>query len=281
MITFNVYCKKKSPINYVTFRNLFLIIMVVLCSFSCNNIVEAGLDKVENRSGSNFDFSIYGVKHNDMLDYVTTLTGFDTISRQAVFNYGNTYSNDGFSSSLGSWTEHDDSYVLIFYLIDNPTEACDTLYSLGMISNSEINLCGRLIAILQQYTDPVDIVDAFDGLIEHIDTSYTIVYDEETKTGNFAARFKALSEIGKASIQYWYEVETNYNHPWNYRYQNMITTNVKGNSTGSRGWRWLKVAWADVKGFVTAGNCGNANAPGGYDLGCAWDHAGDMSDSVP
>ncbi|MCO6460863.1 MAG: hypothetical protein J5I59_05630 [Saprospiraceae bacterium] len=44
--------------------------------------------------------------------------------------------------------------------------------------------------------------------------------------------------------------------------------------------RAVKVAANDVWGFIAAEGCGDATN-GGYNLGCAWDNAGNKSDSVP
>lgn len=281
MKTFIFFHFKESNRTLFTFRNCLLHLAILIGVFSCSSNIETEMAQLENRSSSSFDFSIYGVKHNDLLDYVTTLSGFDTVSREAIFNYGGTFSSGDFSGATGSWSSHDNSYSFIFYLIDNPSYACDTLKALGLMHSSEMDLCEMLINILEEYSDPEEIVDAFDSLIYHIDTTYTVIYDEQTKSGNSAARFKAISEVGKASVQYWYEVETNSSHPWHYRYINKITTNLRPDKGEVRRWRWLKVAWADVKGFVAADNCGSATAPGGYDLGCAWSNAGNQSDSVP
>lgn len=254
------------------------------------------LESTDLRSENTFDFSFYGNSHNAKLDYVATMPNFNSETLEAIYTFGTGYGDVYFNSYTADWDLNYSGIPLIHYLIENPESASDSLISLGILSTEEKELADKISFILrdagnysnQSNKELSEIIQELTNLEDYIRTNYNVVYNTNSKIGNIGAKYLAACSIAKSSFTYWFDVAENSSHPWSYRFNNLITYNGGEIDNGQIQtricwkciWRAIKVAATDVWGFVAAEDCGDATK-GGYDLGCAWENAGDKSDSVP
>lgn len=241
----------------------------------------------------NDEFADYGLHHNLYLDYLATMPNFNTTSRESLLNHSSAYSGPIFSGRSVQWEDHEENMNFVYTLIEEPESLIDNLLSTEFIDSTEIELATMLHSVLlgsldetfESYQNVNQFVSSVNTLENYIRSNYSVVYDSQNKTGNSAARFLAACSIAKSSYSYWLEAATSTSHPWHIRFNTRKTYEFNGqfnNTVSSRSFfgkiaRAIKVAASDVWGFVAAEGCGSADAPGGYNLGCAWNNAGEKS----
>lgn len=120
-------------------------------------------------------------------------------------------------------------------------------------------------------------------LIGHILATEDYQYNHSTRKGNDVAKLLGALVLAKYTYSYWVTAALDQDNEWN----QLLTSGLGGIYRVSacdfckKVWRAIKVAATDVWGFMTCPTCGCGPCPGGYDLGKAWEHAGDVSNDVP
>ncbi len=229
-------------------------------------------------------YAIYGVSHNNAMDYVAAHSSFDSLDKQQVFNHLKTYSDSNFDFSGG--TTYSDLLNAINYtddLFSDIENAGNKLYLDGRIDSSMINIAQEFFDVFANAGDTNDIspisvtdftndINAFEN---YLDSNYTVTYDEVTKIGNFPALLLAASSVAKSSYSYWTNVEADSLDPWHGQNER------RGRHAGHGGFfHALGVAAVDVGGFFGGGD--QWNGDGGttnFNFGKAWRHAGSQSSS--
>ena len=244
-------------------------------------------------------FDYFGVSHNNKMDYVAGMTGFDTASLQSRFTYGNGYSDVYFSSYTGVWSHHTSTIGICIDFANNTQTPASVLFASGQIDASMTSIVFKMDSIFDhaidvtnetyksvaQFTSEVEYIE---GLIANM-TPYS--YNSTTKVGNKTAFLLGGCAIAKHSYAYWIGAANDVNSPWHTKLDEITSLGYSfsgDNQLDARDcppWlkrigRAIKVAAVDVWGFIAAEDCGKSTYPSGYDLGCAWENAGDKSGGV-
>ncbi len=232
----------------------------------------------------NKEFANMGKAHNAVLDSVAQNCNVAIASRQERFEQAQRFTHT--STTWERAKQIGNKVVKITEFEKKPSTYIFTSKS-NMFSSEFIALNDKLDNIFdvvltkikdKQKITPDEFNKSVDSLIDVVYKNYDVSYDVDTEMGNEFAFFIAQCFIAKASLGYWYEAATNPNHAWHkYIAKNDNSKGKVGNFFKKVG-RALKVAGTDVWGFVAADNCGDAQT--GYDLGCAWENAGDQSSAV-
>ena len=278
-----------------TFGFFSFILMVVSCNRNDEYLVPSDRNNDDKHHSLIIldEFEKYGISHNLYLDYTAGMSNFNTASRESIMSYSNGYSDAHFTCQAVLWEEHDAGMNYVYELIENPESLTNSLLTNNFIDSSEIIFVNMLHAILlgsidednQVYQSLTSFRNSIATLENYIRNNYNIVYDDQSKSGNSAARFLAACSIAKYSYAYWISAATDTSHPWYTRLNNRKTYEFDGSKVSEISnrsfWgkiaRGIKVAAADVWGFVAAEGCGFGYMPGGYDLECAWGKAGNKS----
>ena len=79
--------------NALVLMSLFIGMFIISCELMDDGVkVGEYSTNIEVRT-SGLDFSYFGTSHNDMLDYATGTTGFDTATREDVYDRVINYSD--------------------------------------------------------------------------------------------------------------------------------------------------------------------------------------------
>lgn len=162
------------------------------------------------------------------------------------------------------------------------------MYEDGYIDSSMISLAQDFFDVFDnavpQSGSPQTSVSTFTASMEAFENdlkdNYTVVYDPETKEGNFPAQLLAAASVAKSSYAYWENVESNPSHPWHDRHEDRDGDDSSGNLLGGwfgKAWHSIKTAGVDVGGFLGGGGQWSGCDGICFNFGVAWQHAGSQS----
>jgi hypothetical protein len=247
-------------------------------------------NKVKSNSSKSGDpYAIYGSSHNSAMDYVADHSNFNNLTNEQVFDYLETYSDTDFDfSGSGSYSDHLNSLDYTDDLFSDIENAGTKLYNDGRIDSGMIDLAQRFFnvfddAVPETGTPQIsseDFISDMEDFESYLLDNYTVVYNEDTKEGNFPAYLLAASSVAKSSYSYWENVAANPTHPWYDRQGDRDEDDGSGDLFGGwfgRAWHSIKTAAVDVGGFF--GGCGQWSGCSGicFNFGVAWNCAGSQS----
>ncbi|WP_298514389.1 hypothetical protein [uncultured Kordia sp.] len=273
-----------------------LTVLLILVLFSCNH-EENMPDKITQEANlkSIYDFDNYGISHNLAMDHIATMPNFNNATLEDIFYFADTYTDAYLNNSCqcNDWQTHEMQMTMLEQMNEDMTTTSNILLSMNVITPQDVPLTDMLFTIfenaisyennsyksIEQFTAEIE---AFENFVM---TNNAIVYDPNTKTGNYAANILGACSIAKSSYSYWVNATLDNSHPWNYRLTQLNAANRNGNKTGviQKGlfgdiWRGIKRAGADAGGFLVGGDCGGILD--GRDLDCAIKHAKKKSSGV-
>ncbi len=230
-------------------------------------------------------FKKMGKRHNNMLDYVASNCCITTATPFERYSIAKNKLNDN-----SEWSEIKQMYDFTSSIISNEFKSTNSQIEsdYNQFSKEGIELINNLIDIFQDSFENQSItIQEFnqnvDYIIDNIYNNKEVIFNDNTNTGNEFAYIIAMCFQAKASFEYWYVANNDPDHPW-YSFLHSDDNNTSSIRYRSRRrcCRWLRAALADVGGFFSCSDCLEMNERGTttYDLGEAWNHAGEVSASV-
>lgn len=230
------------------------------------------------------EFNYIGENHNALLDYVK-----NNLELSEASKYDRYLTAKDFTQTTADWTMFQNQSASAQYLSSQtnwgaqalaqgyfPANLAPYLDSLEQIFEEAIDQNNEAFMQISTFENRIDV------LIEYIMEHEELVYDSDTKIGNSVAKLVGTLVIAKYSYAYWVNAALDPDNEWH----ELLAPGVGGIYRVSacdfcrRAWRAIRVAAADVWGFMTCLDCLNQNT-GFYDLVQAWHYAGEVSNDVP
>lgn len=260
--------------------------MTIIISCNKEKITKSELDIPNSTSSLQSSFNelnYVGENHNALLDYVK-----DNLDLSQASKYDRYLEAKEFTQTMANWTEFQNQSATALNLssqtgwgaqaVDQgyfPEELAPYLDSLEQIFEDAIDQNNDTFMEILTFENRIN--SLIDYIIEHEE----YVYDSDTKTGNSVAKLVGALVLAKYSYAYWLNAALDEDNEWH----DLLAPGVGGIYRVSacnfckKAWRAIKVAGADVWGFMTCLEC--VGSDGWYDLIGAWHYAGEVSNDVP
>ena len=242
-------------------------------------------DSFSSKNPSVSEYEIFGIAHNEMMDYVAANADLSTYSAYQRYMIGKNFVYSGLENEHEStWSEMESIQTLSDSLLDNYNDAENILVDANAFSEDFVAPAAAIYSLLGSMLESADnsiIVspDQFSSMIQTIEDNilqnYEVEYDSDTKLGNEGAKLLGACTIARYSYMYWYNVAIDESNPWGNTFTDGNGERLKNIWNAIK--HAIKVAAADVGGFV---GCGTCTHDGVYSLNEAWENGGDKSDSV-
>jgi len=241
------------------------------------------------KSSSGFSFEIFGIAHNDWMDYIASDSNFVTWYDEDMFDWASSYSFPIIPEYGITYSEFRDAELYTMMLAGESDRGAaliltevDSIYDTSMFS-----VLKEMFRILKKDTVISTYQNKIVALEKNLIDDYPLIYDDSTYVGNATAVLLGACAIARNSGDYWYNAEHNSSNPWHSRIMSLPAPNPSSPSPHLRLPRWLRAAFADVGSFFgDTGSCWHkerdpyGNVSYWYDLNGAFEIAGNASCDV-
>lgn len=231
------------------------------------------------------ELNYIGENHNSLLDYVKENLDLSTASK-----YDRYLKAKQFTNSSPNWSMFQGTSEAAY------NHSMESGWSGIAVENEYLDpaLSHYLDSLEKIFSEAIDQVnntfmpiDDFENrvntLIGQIIETEDYQYDPSTTSGNDVAKLLGALVLAKYTYSYWVTSALDESNEWNQLFTSGLggIYRVSACDFCKKVWRAIRVAATDVWGFMSCPSCGCGPCPGGYDLGAAWEYAGEVSNNVP